>query len=108
MTVTTSIDGIAVDLLVTRLRALVPPAVLADLARPDTSRLAADGGLFEAARWLDDVVEDRRQALSEHVQQLQSLFEELADALVRVRGEISLVDSTGAQTLAASSTRETT
>ena len=106
MAVTTSIDGVAIDLLVTRLRGLVPPSLLADLRQPDTPRLQATGALFDAARWLDDVVEDRRQALAEHVWELHLLFEELADALLRVRSEISLADSTAAANLAAALTRE--
>jgi hypothetical protein len=107
MAVTTSIDGVAIDLLITRLRGLVPPWVLAGLQQPDTARLRADGGLLDAARWLDDVVEDRRHALADQVGQLHTLFGELADELVRVRGEISLADSTGAAILTAR-TREPT
>lgn len=108
MAVTTSIDGVAIDLLVTRLRALVPPSVLAELKQPGSPRLQADGALFDAARWLDDVVEDRQQALAEQVRQLHLLFEELADTLIRIRGEIALADSTSAAILATSLTREST
>jgi len=106
MSVTTAVDGVAVDRLVTRLRILVPPALLAELERPDAPRLHAGGALFEAARWLDDVVEDRRHALAEHLRQLRALFEELAGTLERARGELSLADSTAAAALATPLTRE--
>ena len=106
MTTTTSIDGEAVDVIVTRLRGLVTPAMLAELEKPDSSPLDADGPGFDAARWLDDVITDRRQALAELVRNLRSVFEELADTLASVRNEISRTDSSAAATLARSGAKD--
>jgi hypothetical protein len=106
MSTTTAIDSIGIDRLIHRLRALVPPAVVAELEKPDFPPMHADGALFEVARWLDDVVADRRQALADQVRQMQALFEELADALLRVRSELVLADSSAAASLAASVNRE--
>ena len=81
------------------LRGLVSDETLAPFEGLDTDK--PEGGLptFDAAKWLDDAVLDRRHELIHHVHVLRDTFDGLATALEEVAASVTETDTAGGESV---------
>jgi hypothetical protein len=98
-TVVTEIQNSQMYKAARELRGLVSDETLAAFDGLDTDK--PEGGLptFDAAKWLDDAVLDRRHGLIHHVHVLRDTFEGLATALEDVAGGITETDTAGGESV---------
>jgi len=66
----------------------------------DLSGWTPELGDFDTARWLSDLVTDRRDAVLAHVAYLRRTLAELTDALERIAGEADDTDAANAAAVA--------
>ncbi|MEV0131129.1 hypothetical protein AB0H83_22020 [Dactylosporangium sp. NPDC050688] len=93
MATTTTISTTEADDFARRLRALVTPETVSKIGKLKTIELEAGPPGMNAAEWLEAIVGDRRAAVVEHLNYLDTVFEGMATAVQRVAAVLTGVDA---------------
>jgi len=92
----TCIDAGAMERAATDLEGLITDATLKDFDNLKSFVLEAGPDGFDAAKWLEHVVIDRRHGMIEHVKTLKFVFDGLAKTLRNISKTISTTDTNAA------------